>query len=95
MTTPISITLEGGNQAGRNLVAHAIETGLTGMALQVENNVVNTTVGDEAVETSLLDYARNSNPNLFTQAIEINQVIDEEEVIEDPVDEEELETIED
>lgn len=81
MITPISITVDGGTQEERNLVSHLIESSLTSQGFSVDNQITQISEDDEAILPTLFDYARESNPDLFAQVIEINQTADD--VVED------------
>ena len=74
MSTPIVIEVCGGKTEERQYISSVIENSLTQAGFNgVENNIVAGEVNDTEV-ASLLDYARNVNPDLFDTRIDINSV---------------------
>lgn len=84
MSSPIVIDVCGGKTEERHYISSVIENSLTKAGfVGVENNAVAGEVNDTELVT-LLDYARNANPDLFDSRIQINSV----EVLPDDPEEE-------
>lgn len=88
MITPINITIDGGTQPERDVISWTIEGGLTAMGFVVENTAMPDSPDSEDVEKTLLDYAVEANPNLFSRPITISQTTEDEDIIVDEVEDE-------